>query len=118
MAANIEPFYLELGRRIHDQRKRQGLTQQKLGQLLVPQVTRASIANIEMGAQRVLVHTLAQLAFHLGTSVPELMPKVEIRANGRDEGADIVKELNKQLDLSPKQVGQLMKKLKQRTNIL
>jgi transcriptional regulator with XRE-family HTH domain len=118
MAANIEPFYLELGRRIHDRRKQQGLTQEKLGQLLDPQVTRASIANIEMGAQRVLVHTLAQLAVHLGTSVPELLPPVKLRVNGQDEGAVISKELNKQLNLSPKQVEQLMKKLKRRTNTL
>jgi transcriptional regulator with XRE-family HTH domain len=117
-AANIEPFYRHLGRKIHDRRKQQGLSQQKLGQLLDPQVTRASIANIEMGAQRVLVHTLTQLAFHLRTSVPQLLPKVEIRTNGRDEGAVILKELNKQLDLPQKQVEQLVKKLKRRTSTL
>src|SRR5438445_11203231 len=103
MAAEIEPFYGELGQRIHDRRKQNGLTQEKLGELLDPQVTRASIANIEMGTQRVLAHTLVQLAFHLGTSVQELLPSVEIRVNGRDEGAVIFKELNKQLNLSPKQ---------------
>jgi transcriptional regulator with XRE-family HTH domain len=118
MAVEIEPFYLELGRRIHDRRKQKGLTQEKLGELLDPQVTRASIANIEMGAQRVLAHTLVQLAFHLGSSVPDLLPSVEIKANGRDERAVIFKELNKQLNLSPKQVEQLVKKLKRQTNVL
>lgn len=112
MAIEIEPFYRELGRRIRDRRTLKGLTQEKLGELLDPQVTRASIANIEMGAQRVLAHTLVQLAYHLGTSASELLPSMEVKANGRDENAAIFKELDKKLSLPPKEVEQLLKKLK------
>src|SRR6266478_1869055 len=112
MAVKIEPFYRELGRRIRERRMKKHLTQEKLGELLDPQVTRASIANIETGTQRVLAHTAAQLAFHLETSVPELLPAVD-KANGRDESAAIRKELNKQLSISPKRLEQLVRKLKQ-----
>ena len=115
MAGAIEPFYRDLGRRIHDRRKKIGLTQEKLGELLDPQVTRASIANIEIGGQRVLAHTLAQLAFHLGISVLELLPPTEVKVIGPDDRNAILRELNQRLNLSTNQVEQLVRKLKRNT---
>src|SRR6266850_4220472 len=55
-------FYRELGRRIRALRTEHGLTQAGLGLRLEPPVTRAAIANVENGKQRVLAHTLVQLA--------------------------------------------------------
>lgn|SRR2546422_2908276 len=112
MAIEIEPFYRELGRKVRELRMKKRLTQAKLGELLDPQVTRASIANIETGTQRVLAHTLSQLAYHLETSFADLLPPMNLKTNARDEGADIAKELNKQLSISRKRVEQLVKKLK------
>jgi transcriptional regulator with XRE-family HTH domain len=57
------------------QRDKLHLTQQKVGDALEPRATRASIANIEAGKQRVLVHTLVQLASVLEVSVVDLLPE-------------------------------------------
>ena len=73
--SKIEPFYTSLGRNIQEMRDSLGLSQSALGQRLIPQVTRASIANIEAGKQRVLAHTLVQLASALGTNLSNLVPK-------------------------------------------
>jgi transcriptional regulator with XRE-family HTH domain len=73
----IEPFYKELGRNIQTRRLRAGLSQEKLGAALRPRVTRASIANIEGGKQRILTHTLVQLAAALEVDVSLLIPKDE-----------------------------------------
>jgi transcriptional regulator with XRE-family HTH domain len=75
LAKPIEPFYVALGRRIFDLRVRKGWTQQQLGERLAPPQGRASIANIETGKQRVLAHTLTQLARVLDVSIQELVPE-------------------------------------------
>lgn len=73
MTASIEPFYLELGRKIHELRTQRGVTQEELGKRLNPSVTRASIANIESGKQRVYAHSLIELAQALHVTIPELL---------------------------------------------
>jgi len=73
MRAGADPFYISLGQQIQQLRKQRGLTQEQLGVRLVPQVTRASIANIESGKQRLLAHTLAQIAEALEVKVNELI---------------------------------------------
>jgi transcriptional regulator with XRE-family HTH domain len=112
MAIAIEPFYRELGRTIREIRTKKRLTQAKLGELLDPQVTRASIANIENGSQRVLAHTLSQFAYHLDTPVQDLLPRSSLKTNARDEVADIEKELHGKLNLTTTQLAQLVRKLK------
>lgn len=74
VAANIEPFYKELGQRIRNVRTTQGMTQEKLGRSLKPSLTRVSIANVESGNQRILAHTLVQLAQVLEVELVELLP--------------------------------------------
>lgn len=59
---------------MEDARRRKGLTQEALAKRLQPAQTRASISNIEKGGQRVLAHTLVQLAAALETGVTELLP--------------------------------------------
>jgi transcriptional regulator with XRE-family HTH domain len=68
----IEPFYISLGRKIQSIREVKKISQSALGLRLEPKVTRASIANIEAGKQRVLSHTLIQFADILETSLNEL----------------------------------------------
>jgi transcriptional regulator with XRE-family HTH domain len=82
MATIIEPFYLELGRRLQGAREKAGLSQQDVANQLSPPVTRASIANIENGKQRVLCHTLMDLGRILDTPVANLMGATKRAAQG------------------------------------
>src|SRR5215510_12639071 len=68
----IEPFYVEVGRRIQKLRNTRQLSQEALGLKLDPTVTRASIANIEAGKQRILAHTLVQIADALNAELAEI----------------------------------------------
>jgi transcriptional regulator with XRE-family HTH domain len=71
--ASIEGFYERLGATIRRYRQERGMTQGELAARLVPAVTRASIANLELGQQRVLSHTLVQLADALDVEVNDLL---------------------------------------------
>jgi transcriptional regulator with XRE-family HTH domain len=89
-----EPFYEELGRRIARLRQQVGLSQQSLGALMQPQMTRASVANIETGQQRVLAHTLVQLAKALGCDLESL---AGVRDEALPEAAAVQHELELKL---------------------
>jgi transcriptional regulator with XRE-family HTH domain len=109
MAVPIEPFYSALGLRILEMRRMRGLTQDKLAAALSPPATRASIANIESGKQRVLAHTLLQLSQALQVTVSELL---NVQAEpAKVEGAVVVKELRTKLALPPKQLQRLGREL-------
>lgn len=95
MAPQIEPFYAEVGRRIQHLRARAGLTQDGLGARLQPRMTRASIANIEAGKQRVLAKTLVDLSSALSVEVSELLPRPAERTALRR--VDLHAELTKAL---------------------
>ncbi len=71
--AAIEDFYAQLGAAVRRGRQERGMTQSALAARLVPAVTRASIANLELGQQRVLAHTLVQLAEILDVPVGDLL---------------------------------------------
>lgn len=71
--ASIEEFYRHLGAQVRRCRLDRGLTQEAIAARLVPRVTRASIANLELGRQRVLAHTLMQLAEILDVPLAELL---------------------------------------------
>lgn len=67
-------FYRELGRRIASRRKGIGVTQGDIGFLLG--TSRASIANIEAGRQKLYVHQLYDLARALRLDdLTQLLPK-------------------------------------------
>jgi transcriptional regulator with XRE-family HTH domain len=70
----VEPFYKELGKKIAEWRKKRGLTQEEVGKLLSPPMKKATIARMEAGLQRVLSHSLAQLADVLGVDAHDLLP--------------------------------------------
>jgi transcriptional regulator with XRE-family HTH domain len=82
--ADIEPFYKELGKRIHAARVRAGLTQQDVAERLSPPVTRASVANMESGKQRILCHSLVALSEVLLTTPEALLLPGGTRATGPD----------------------------------
>jgi transcriptional regulator with XRE-family HTH domain len=107
---NIEPFYIEVGQRIQDLRSQRGLTQEDLGRSLVPRVTRASIANIETGKQRMLAHTLVQLADVLDVKLGELLPPQQESSNSAMRNVE--EELEQKLSLPKKDVKKLAAKLK------
>lgn len=86
-ALGIEPFYQALGKRIATYRTRLHLSQAALGNLLKPKLTRASIANVEWGKQRVLAHTIVELAQALRVPVSALYA-----GTGEDVSADQTQE--------------------------
>ncbi len=65
-------FYLELGRRIREARLHSRLTQEELANLL--SLNRTSITNIEKGKQKILAHTLVDLAERLNVTINDLIP--------------------------------------------
>jgi len=65
-------FYTEVGRRIH--RARRGrMTQEQLANSV--RLTRTSITNIERGRQKLLLHTLADIAEALRVEPASLLPQ-------------------------------------------
>ncbi len=92
-------FYRELGRRIRTLRTEQGLTQGGLGERLDPPVTRAAIANVENGKQRVLAHTLVQLAHILRVEIGHLVPS-PAEAQAGIQHQVLERELKKKLAVS------------------
>lgn len=87
-----ERFYVEVGRRIQGLRSSKGLTQAELGLRLDPPVTRASIANLERGRQRLLLHTFVQLAAILECELRDLVPSTDGERTG-DLQSDVAGEL-------------------------
>lgn len=92
MKTPIEPFYSALGRRVFELRTRAKLTQAQLGQQLPKRMTRAGIANIETGKQRVLAHQLVDLARVLSVDVAALIPR-PVDGTGEAQIADIERNL-------------------------
>ena len=68
-------LYKRLGTIIKERRRQIGLTQEQLSRQL--EVSRASLANIETGRQKVLVHQLYRLADKLDIEVTALLPEPE-----------------------------------------
>lgn len=65
------PFYQRLGRRVRKDRVAYPMTQQQLADKLG--FTRASIANLENGRQRVLAHDILKIAKAIGATYTWLM---------------------------------------------
>lgn len=76
LSLKIEPFYAELGSRLAQLRFAQRLSQADVGRPLG--LTRASVANIENGRQRVLAHQLPVLASTLKCSVAQLFGEKDL----------------------------------------
>ena len=72
---NVPSLYGRLGTTIKARRHQLGVTQQRLAFLLG--ISRASLANIETGRQRMLVHQLYRFADVLELRLEDLLPKSE-----------------------------------------
>lgn len=68
-----EPFYAGLGARLRTARELLGLSQAAVGHRMRPIMSRASIANIESGSQRVLAHQLPTLSRAVNSTVAYLV---------------------------------------------
>lgn len=106
MANQIEPFYTALGPTIQKARERKKMTQTQLGRCLNPPTTRASIANIENGKQRVLAHTFVQLARAMEIDIHELLPANDALVQAPSAGA-VARELKRKLNLGAPQLRKL-----------
>jgi transcriptional regulator with XRE-family HTH domain len=71
----LEPIYAQLGRLIRAKRRALELHQAELAGHLG--VSRATLASIETGRQRVLVHQLYDLAKAFGIAPAELLPTIQ-----------------------------------------
>ncbi|HJQ24668.1 MAG TPA: helix-turn-helix transcriptional regulator [Blastocatellia bacterium] len=72
-------FYANLGKRIRNRRQQAKITQDELAQRL--SVTRTSVTNIESGRQRILVHSLYDIAQALGVPPASLLPPINMRGS-------------------------------------
>ncbi len=106
MANKIEPFYEVLGSKIQAVREERKMTQAQLGRSLTPQSTRASIANIENGKQRVLLHTFIQLTKVLEVDMKTLLPTSEA-ARPAPTSKDVERELRRKLNLAAPELKKL-----------
>jgi transcriptional regulator with XRE-family HTH domain len=99
MAVKVEIFYTDIGQRVRAYRTKLGLTQEQLGEALSPPTTRVSIANVESGRQRILTHTLVQLAEVLKVAPADLLPQ-KVESSADDNSHDIAAELVSKAGLS------------------
>ncbi len=81
---NKDAFYTEVGRRVRKARDERGLTQEALATLV--SLTRTSITNIEKGRQKLLAHTVMDLAAALKVTPSTLLP--ENQSIGNDKKLD------------------------------
>ena len=109
-AQRIEPFYKELGHRIQTLRNELGMTQEDLGSRLDPKVTRACVANMEAGKQRILAHTIPQLAKALHVHPSALLPNQTEKQLEPTDRLEV--ELLKKLGLSQRKMKKLSAKLR------
>ena len=70
---NEQDFYRDVGRRVRDARKKSGMTQHSLASKV--SLSRASITNLEMGRQKLMLHTLVDIASELHVAPDDLIPK-------------------------------------------
>jgi DNA-binding XRE family transcriptional regulator len=94
MTSVDDPFYQAVGKRVHGFRVTKGLTQSELGLRLTPPVTRASIANLENGRQRLLLHTAVQISEIVGCELVDLIPGSSVATEPKVQ-ADVAQELRK-----------------------
>lgn len=115
----IEPIYREMGEVLARLRALKGLSQAQVGSMLSPPVTRASIANLENGKQRILFHTLADLARIYGVQIEEILADLH-GENPAEEKApssssvdieDLTSSLRSALSLPEEQVRNLANRL-------
>jgi transcriptional regulator with XRE-family HTH domain len=69
---DTETLYRNIGTLIKRRRKQLRMTQDRLSKLVG--LSRASVANVELGRQKILIHQIYLLAEHLEIAVVDLLP--------------------------------------------
>jgi transcriptional regulator with XRE-family HTH domain len=111
MVGQLERVYEQFGREVRRRRTALGWSQARLGEALRPSLTRASIANIEAGQQRVLLHTALDLAASLDVGLPSLLGSAEPTTTPGQDSAALAVELASKLPISPDQARSLASKV-------
>lgn len=73
----VEPLYAAIGKKIRRARERRGLSQEMLAASLRQPMTRACMANMEAGRQRIMLHVLIDIADACKTTLGRMMPSRE-----------------------------------------
>jgi DNA-binding XRE family transcriptional regulator len=79
---DVEPVYAEIGTLLMCHRHERDLSQGDVGDLIG--LTRASIANIEAGRQRLMLHTVVAIAALLGMEPGTLVDRAMARVRARN----------------------------------
>jgi len=80
-ALSMDNFYTEFGYQLKMARRSAGLTQGELASRIG--ISRASLTNMERGAQRVALHQVVELAAALGLEPARLIPQKTSQRSGR-----------------------------------
>jgi transcriptional regulator with XRE-family HTH domain len=83
---NHDRFYGEMGALIRKERRLLGVTQLQLARKL--SLTRTSITNIEKGKQKVLAHTVSEIASFLEVPYTKLWPQSELDPRSDSSSAE------------------------------
>lgn len=101
---NSSAFYEEVGQRIYKYRDERGMTQEELASHV--SLARTSITNIEKGRQKLLIHTLVDIANALDKSPLDFLPEGVLTNKYKNEPksdpSQKLKEMVKDLSLEPK----------------
>ena len=100
----IPALYKRLGSTIRDRRCELGMTQKCLSDKL--EISRASLASVETGRQRIFIHQLYRFAEQLDTEVSALLPGPQHETN-----LELLDELRFSVNLSLSQQEQIAKLL-------
>jgi ribosome-binding protein aMBF1 (putative translation factor) len=104
----IEPVYERLGVLVRNHRSRLEMSQETLGRSLEPPMTRASVANIESGQQRVFLHTAMRLSSVLGFDLGEAIAEVQ---GSKPNSKELASELAEKLPMSASRARSLAQRI-------
>jgi transcriptional regulator with XRE-family HTH domain len=83
-------FYSLVGKSIREAREKRGLTQKALASLV--SLTRTSITNIERGKQKLLLHTLVELAEALKLPPSKLLADAVDPSSARTDWHEVLRD--------------------------
>ena len=92
-------LYEEVGGRIREARMAKDVTQEGLAKRVG--LTRTSITNVEAGRQKLLLHTLVEIAEALGVDVRELLPSSAGDAGVGRDGEEELSALPELAEMTP-----------------
>lgn len=91
---NVEDIlYAIIGQRIRISREKYNMTQEEMGERVG--LTRSSIANIELGRQKIQLDTLYQVAITLNLEIFELLPSINELEKDENDNIQFLLEQDK-----------------------